>query len=125
MASKKGKILIVDDNAGIRQALKILLPMYFAEVETLPSPVMSTVASVGAILSTVFRMAIIGMDEPQYIRSPEVSSAVSVLTSRPFAFRALSLAAVSVDISLSLSHGFTRKSNAPRFIPSTASWMSA
>ena len=39
MASKKGKILIVDDNAGIRQALKILLPMHFAEVETLPSPV--------------------------------------------------------------------------------------
>ena len=36
MASKKGKILIVDDNAGIRQALKILLPMHFAEVETLP-----------------------------------------------------------------------------------------
>ena len=39
MASKKGKILIVDDNAGIRQALKILLPVHFAEVETLPSPV--------------------------------------------------------------------------------------
>ena len=39
MASKKGKLLIVDDNAGIRQALKILLPLYFAEVETLPSPV--------------------------------------------------------------------------------------
>ena len=39
MASKKGKILIVDDNAGIRQALKILLPLHFAEVETLPSPV--------------------------------------------------------------------------------------
>ena len=39
MASKKGKILIVDDNAGIRQALKILLPIHFAEVETLPSPV--------------------------------------------------------------------------------------
>ena len=39
MASKKGKILIVDDNAGIRQALKILLPMHFSEVETLPSPV--------------------------------------------------------------------------------------
>ena len=38
MASRKGKILIVDDNAGIRQALKILLPMYFAEVETIPSP---------------------------------------------------------------------------------------
>ena len=39
MATKKGKILIVDDNAGIRQALKILLPMHFAEVEALPSPV--------------------------------------------------------------------------------------
>ena len=39
MAAKKGKILIVDDNAGIRQALKILLPMHFSEVETLPSPV--------------------------------------------------------------------------------------
>ena len=39
MTSRKGKILIVDDNAGIRQALKILLPMHFAEVETLPSPV--------------------------------------------------------------------------------------
>ena len=39
MALKKGKILIVDDNAGIRQALKILLPVHFAEVETLPSPV--------------------------------------------------------------------------------------
>lgn len=33
MASKKGNILIVDDNAGIRQALKILLPMHFTEVE--------------------------------------------------------------------------------------------
>ena len=39
MTSKKGKILIVDDNAGIRQALKILMPTHFAEVETLPSPV--------------------------------------------------------------------------------------
>ena len=39
MATKKGKILIVDDNAGIRQALKILLPVHFAEIETLPSPV--------------------------------------------------------------------------------------
>ena len=38
MTSKKGKILIVDDNAGIRQALKILLPVHFAQVETLPSP---------------------------------------------------------------------------------------
>ena len=38
MTSKKGKILIVDDNAGIRQALKILLPMHFEEVEAIPSP---------------------------------------------------------------------------------------
>ena len=34
----KAKVLIVDDNAGIRGALRILLPRYFAEVETLPSP---------------------------------------------------------------------------------------
>ena len=38
MATKKGKVLIVDDNAGIRQALKILLPMHFSEVEAIPSP---------------------------------------------------------------------------------------
>ena len=36
--SKTGKILVVDDNAGIRQALKILLPLHFAEVEAIPSP---------------------------------------------------------------------------------------
>ena len=39
MASRKGKILVVDDNAGIRQTLKILLPMHFEEVETIASPV--------------------------------------------------------------------------------------
>ena len=38
MASKKGKILVVDDNAGIRSALKILLPCYFETVEAIPSP---------------------------------------------------------------------------------------
>ena len=38
MASKIGKILIGDDNAGIRKALEILLPLYFAEVKTIPSP---------------------------------------------------------------------------------------
>ena len=37
-SSKKGKILIVDDNAGIRQALRILLPMSFEAVEAIPSP---------------------------------------------------------------------------------------
>lgn len=46
---KHGKILVVDDNAGIRSALKILLPMRFAEVELLPSPVqlMSTLHRFG------------------------------------------------------------------------------
>ncbi len=38
MASRLGKILVVDDNAGIRRALEILLPMHFAEVKTIPSP---------------------------------------------------------------------------------------
>ena len=38
MASKNGKILVVDDNLGIRRALEILLPLHFAEVKTIPSP---------------------------------------------------------------------------------------
>ena len=38
MNKLKSKILIVDDNAGIRSALKILLPMRFAEVELIASP---------------------------------------------------------------------------------------
>ena len=36
---KKGKILVVDDNAGIRAALKLLLPLHFEQVELIPSPV--------------------------------------------------------------------------------------
>lgn len=36
---KKGKILVVDDNKGIRDALKILLGACFSQVQTLPSPV--------------------------------------------------------------------------------------
>lgn len=36
---KKGKILVIDDNPGIRDALKILLGGCFETVETLPSPV--------------------------------------------------------------------------------------
>ncbi len=39
MASRQGRILIVDDNAGIRRALEILLPLHFAQVKTIPSPV--------------------------------------------------------------------------------------
>ena len=35
---KRGKILVVDDNAGIRKTLGILLPLHFSEVETLASP---------------------------------------------------------------------------------------
>ncbi|MBQ6199738.1 MAG: sigma-54-dependent Fis family transcriptional regulator [Bacteroidales bacterium] len=38
MALKKGRILVVDDNAGIRRALEIMLPTHFAEVKTIPSP---------------------------------------------------------------------------------------
>ena len=38
MAKCKGKILVVDDNSGIRAALKLLLPMHFAEVELIPLP---------------------------------------------------------------------------------------
>ena len=38
MASKNGKILVVDDNLGIRRTLEILLPVHFAEVKTIPSP---------------------------------------------------------------------------------------
>ena len=35
---KRGKILVVDDNQGIRSALKILLPTVFEQVEIIPSP---------------------------------------------------------------------------------------
>ena len=38
MAKSKAKILVVDDNSGIRAALKLLLPMHFAHVELIPSP---------------------------------------------------------------------------------------
>ena len=39
MSVKKGNILVVDDNAGIRKALEMLLPLHFGEVKTIPSPV--------------------------------------------------------------------------------------
>ena len=38
MAKNKGKILVVDDNSGIRSALRILLPMHFSGVEIISSP---------------------------------------------------------------------------------------
>ena len=38
MAKIKGKILVVDDNSGIRAALKLLLPIHFNQVELIPSP---------------------------------------------------------------------------------------
>lgn len=38
MAKSKAKILVVDDNSGIRAALKLLLPMHFADIELIPSP---------------------------------------------------------------------------------------
>ena len=38
MAKSKAKILVVDDNSGIRAALKFLLPLHFAQVELIPSP---------------------------------------------------------------------------------------
>ena len=38
MLKLKSKILVVDDNAGIRSALQILLPMRFTEVELIASP---------------------------------------------------------------------------------------
>ncbi len=41
--NKKGRILVVDDNAGIRKALQLLLPPYFEAVELIPSP--ATIAS--------------------------------------------------------------------------------
>ena len=46
MASKTGKILVVDDNASIRQTLQLLLPMHFAKVEAIASPT-TLIATVG------------------------------------------------------------------------------
>ena len=37
MGIRKGKVLVVDDNAGIRKALEMLLPLHFGEVRTIPS----------------------------------------------------------------------------------------
>ncbi len=38
MTKSKGRILVVDDNGGIRTALKLLLSMNFSDVELIPSP---------------------------------------------------------------------------------------
>lgn len=45
---KKGKVLVVDDNAGIRKALEMLLPLHFGEVMTIPSPV-QLVSTIGTL----------------------------------------------------------------------------
>ena len=34
----KAQILVVDNNSGIRAALKVLLPLHFSQVELIPSP---------------------------------------------------------------------------------------
>ena len=34
----KAKILVVDNNSGIRAALNVLLPLHFSQVELIPSP---------------------------------------------------------------------------------------
>ncbi|MBO4453694.1 MAG: sigma-54-dependent Fis family transcriptional regulator [Paludibacteraceae bacterium] len=44
MSAKRGKILVVDDNAGIRRTMEILLPLQFAQVRTIPSPTTLTSA---------------------------------------------------------------------------------
>ena len=38
MVKSKAKILVVDDNSGIRAALQFLLPLHFSQVELIPSP---------------------------------------------------------------------------------------
>ena len=38
VSTKKGKIVVVDDNAGIRRTMEILLPLHFAAVRTIASP---------------------------------------------------------------------------------------
>ena len=38
MSKKTGRILVVDDNLGIRRTLQMILPQYFKEVKTLASP---------------------------------------------------------------------------------------
>ena len=38
MAKKFGKVLIVDDNLGVRRTLKVVLSPYFEEIETLGTP---------------------------------------------------------------------------------------
>ena len=217
MASKIGKILVVDDNQGIRRALEILLPLHFAEVKTIPSPstLVSTleqfrpdvvlldmnfytsintgneglywagelkkmVPEVEVVLFTAYAdiaLAVEGMkrgafdfivkpwdndklievltaardkarkalkrdshssldqkmDNPMFFMAGDVpqNMGLSVFWSKEEwlslfrAFLALSRAAVSTSISLSLSQGFTMKSKAPLFIPSTARAMSA
>ena len=147
MASKIGKILVVDDNLGIRRALEILLPVHFAEVKTIPSPA-TLVTSLEqfrpdvVLLDMNFNTSINTGNEGLYWAGEikklvpdvevvlftayaDIALAVEGMKRGAIDFRALSRAAVRTSMSLSFSQGFTRKSKAPRFMPSTARAMSA
>ena len=81
----------------------------------------STVASVGPIFSIVFLISAIACEVPQYIPVGPVAYSLDCRLSFRFSVTALS----SVASNFSFSQGFTMKSNAPLFIPSTARDMSA
>ena len=72
---------------------------------------------VGAIFSTVLRTTDMAWPLPQSMLSEEGGVCDASLAS----LLRLSYAAFKVSTSFSLSHGLTMKSNAPRFIPSSAS----
>ena len=84
MEKKNGKILVVDDNLGIRQALKILLPMYFEAVETIPSPstLVSTLESFRPCSSSMSYLVTVGplVTEVTGEFIPKLASALSSLT---------------------------------------------
>ena len=84
------------------------------------SPVMSTLASVGAIFNTFLRILTMLSLSPQNISSLLFVGVVLLLIDN-----ALSLAASNVAMRCSFFQGFTMKSNAPRRMPSTASSMLA
>lgn len=71
MPTKKGKILVVDDNRGVREALKILLAPQFAEVNAIASPkslvsAMETLAPDAVLLDMNFHTDINSGNEGLY-----------------------------------------------------------